>query len=74
MTMFNSETVLPMASGVAAVSLTDTDLEQVAGGIFFLPIVAGVAVGLIVGGATLAVLVGAADAVSHHTGHGCLLA
>jgi hypothetical protein len=71
MDMFNSETILPMESSVAAVSLADAELDQVAGGI--LPILAGIACGAVVGAMALVVVVAAADYVSHETGHGCLL-
>ena len=67
--MFNSETILPMESGVA--TLTDAELDQVAGGI--LPVLLGVAAGAALGVMGLVVVVAAADYISHDTGHGCLL-
>ena len=72
--MFNSETISPMESGAAAVALADADLEQAAGGILFVPILAGIAVGAVVGAAVLVGVVAGVDYISHHTGHGCLLA
>ena len=71
--MFNSETSLPMDSSVAAVALTDADLDQAAGGILFVPILAGIAVGAVVGAAVLVGVVAGVDYISHHTGNGCLL-
>jgi len=52
------------------VSLTDIELDQVAGG--FLQIVAGVAVGAVLGAGALAVAVAAGDYIRHHTGKSCI--
>jgi len=51
-------------------SLTDVELDQVAGGM--LQIIAGVAVGAVVGVAALAVAVAAGDYIRHHTGKDCI--
>ena len=51
-------------------SLTDAELDQVAGG--FLQIIAGVAVGAVLGAGVLAVAVAAGDYVRHHTGKDCI--
>ena len=52
------------------ISLTDAELDQVAGG--FLQIVAGVAVGAVLGIGILAVAVAAGDYIRHHTGKDCI--
>ena len=52
------------------ISLTDAELDQVAGG--FLQIVAGVAVGAVLGVGILAVAVAAGDYIRHHTGKDCI--
>jgi hypothetical protein len=52
------------------VSLTDVELDQVAGG--FLQIVAGVAVGAVLGAGALVVAVAVGDYVRHHTGKDCI--
>ena len=51
-------------------SLTDADLDEVAGG--FLQIVAGAAVGAVIGVGALAVAVAAGDYIRHHTGKDCI--
>ena len=51
-------------------SLTDVELDQVAGGM--LQIIAGVAVGAVVGVAAVAVAVAVGDYVRHHTGKDCI--
>ena len=51
-------------------SLTDVELDQVAGGM--LQIIAGVAVGAVVGVGALAVAVAVGDYVRHHTGKDCI--
>ena len=51
-------------------SLTDADLDEVAGG--FLQIVAGAAVGAVIGVGVLAVAVAAGDYIRHHTGKDCI--
>ena len=48
----------------------DVELDQVAGGM--LQIIAGVAVGAVVGVAALAVAVAAGDYIRHHTGKDCI--
>lgn len=52
------------------VSLTDNELDQVAGG--FMQIVAGVAVGAVLGAGALVVAVAAGDYIRHHTGKDCI--
>ena len=52
------------------VSLTDVELDQVAGG--FVQIIAGVAVGAVLGVGALAVAVAAGDYIRHHTGKDCI--
>ena len=51
-------------------SLTDVELDQVTGGM--LQIIAGVAVGAVVGVAAVAVAVAVGDYVRHHTGKDCI--
>ena len=51
-------------------SMTDVELDQVAGGM--LQIIAGVAVGAVVGVGALAVAVAVGDYVRHHTGKDCI--
>ena len=52
------------------ISLTDAELDQVAGGM--LQIIAGVAVGAVLGAGALAVAVAVGDYVRHHTGKSCI--
>jgi fatty acid desaturase len=68
--MFNSETMSGTESGSAAISLTDTELDQVTGG--FLVALAGIAAGVVLGAAAFVVVAAAADYISHDTGHGCI--
>ena len=51
-------------------SLTDVELDQVTGG--SLTIVAGIAVGAVLGVGILAVAVAVGDYVRHHTGKQCI--
>ena len=50
--------------------LTDTELDQVAGG--SLAIVAGIGVGAVLGVGLLAVAVAVGDHIRHHTGKSCI--
>jgi hypothetical protein len=52
------------------ISLTDAELDQVAGG--NMTIVAGVAAGAVLGVGILAVAVAVGDYVRHHTGKDCI--
>ena len=52
------------------ISLTDAELDQVTGGM--LQIIAGVAVGAVLGAGALAVAVAVGDYVRHHTGKDCI--
>jgi hypothetical protein len=51
-------------------SLTDADLDQVAGGM--LQIIAGAAVGAVLGAGALAVAVAVGDYIRHHSGKECI--
>ena len=51
-------------------SLTDVELDQVTGGM--LQIIAGVAVGAVLGAGALVVAVAAGDYIRHHTGKDCI--
>jgi hypothetical protein len=55
------------------ISLTDAELDQVAGGVMILPILAGVAVGAVLGAVIVVGAVAAGDAIRHATGKGCIL-
>ena len=52
--------------------LSDAELDQVVGGVVILPIVAGVAVGAVLGAGFLVGALAAADFVSHRTGGDCV--
>ena len=52
--------------------LSDAELDQVGGGVVILPIVAGVAVGAVLGAGLLVGALAAADFVGHRTGGECV--
>ena len=67
--MFNAEALTDFNS--EATALTDAELDQVTAG--FLPVLAGIAVGAVVGVALLATAVAIGDGIHHALGKGCAL-
>src|SRR5690242_19993835 len=60
----------PIMTHPQELSLTDAELDEVNGG--FLQIIAGAAVGAVLGAGALAVAVAAGDYIRHHTGKDCI--